>query len=92
MQTPENGFYAHYKHQADGEPFNYIYEVVGIERHTEDDSLLVIYRPLYENDWLSPATLCARPVEMFMDEVNVGGNKMPRFRKLSVDEEHEIFQ
>jgi hypothetical protein len=83
MRIPENGFYIHYKHDPSGEPHNYAYEVVGLARNTEDKSYSVLYRPLYENDWFAPASYQARPLEMFMEEVQKDGNRVPRFRKIT---------
>lgn len=35
MQTPEKGFYYHYKHDPNGSFDNYAYEVLNIGHHTE---------------------------------------------------------
>lgn len=51
------------------------YRVIGIAFHTETEEDLVIYQPLYENEH----TLFARPLAMFMSEVEVNGVKQPRF-------------
>ena len=83
MNIPENGFYVHYKHAPSGELHNYIYEVVGLARNTEDKSYSVLYRPLYKNDWFAPAAYQARPLDMFMEEVKKDGNHVPRFRKIT---------
>lgn len=83
METPENGFYYHYKHDPAGAPHNYTYEVIGLARHSEDRSYLVLYRPLYENDWFAPATHQARPLEMFMEDVEKDGVRVPRFVKIT---------
>lgn len=52
MNTPEIGFYYHYKHDPAKDVNNYAYEVMGIGHHTEIDGLeesaMVMYRPLYE--------------------------------------------
>ncbi len=79
---PQKGFYQHYKHDPQGEPHNYRYEVVGIARHTEDKTFTVLYRPLYKNDWFAPADFQARPLEMFMGSVEKNGATLPRFKKI----------
>src|SRR4051812_30622652 len=83
MKIPENGLYIHYKHDPSGELHNYTYEVVGLARDTEDKSYAVLYRPLYEADWFAPASYQARPLEMFMEEIQKGGHSIPRFRKIT---------
>ena len=79
---PQKGFYQHYKHDPQGEPHNYRYEVVGIARHTEDKTFTVLYRPLYKNDWFAPADFQARPLDMFMESVEKNGAVLPRFKKI----------
>jgi hypothetical protein len=83
METPANGFYYHYKHDPSGAFNNYAYEVCGVARHSEDKSFLVMYRPLYESEWLAPATMCIRPLEMFMEDVSVDGKTLLRFARIT---------
>ena len=83
MNIPENGFYVHYKHEPNAESHNYMYEVVGLARNTEDKSYAVLYRPLYKNDWFAPASYQARPLDMFVEEIEKDGSCIPRFRKVS---------
>jgi hypothetical protein len=61
-----------YRHYKGGE-----YEVIGLARHSEDLSPLVVYRPLYNTTgwWV-------RPYAMFMEEVEVNGQRQPRFARL----------
>jgi hypothetical protein len=80
---PAKGFYFHYKHDPAGDLHNYTYEVIGVGRHTEDHSLTVLYRPLYQNDWLAPADYCSRPLEMFMGEVEIDGVTKSRFTRIT---------
>ena len=54
-------------------------EVLGIARHSESRQGLVIYR---EVDKESPKTW-ARPLKMFLGDVEVGGKMIPRFVKQS---------
>ena len=83
MNFPQKGFYTHYKHDPRGVPYDHMYEVIGIGRNTEENTYTVLYRPLYQNDWLLPADYQSRPLGMFMDNVEKAGVKVPRFKKIS---------
>ena len=83
MVVPVSGFYRHYKHDPKGTPYNYMYEIIGCARNTEDKTFSVLYRPLYENDWMKPAILNARPLEMFMESVVVNSQAMSRFEMIT---------
>ncbi|MCF2949047.1 DUF1653 domain-containing protein [Paraglaciecola aquimarina] len=63
------GKYRHYKGNK--------YEVIGVARHSEDESQLVVYRPLYGDKGL-----WVRPLEMFVEQVEVEGENKPRFEYL----------
>ena len=63
-----------YRHSKTGR----FYEVVGIALQTETDERLVIYRPLYESEH----QLFARPYDMFVEQVNIDGERRLRFEKL----------
>lgn len=83
MNFPENGFYIHYKHNPKNGVHDHMYEVVGIARNTEEKTYSVLYRPLYENDWFAPASYQARPLDMFLETVEVNGTIKPRFEKVT---------
>ncbi len=89
MQKVEKGFYYHYKHKEENSIFDYVYEVIGIGRNTEEGTFTVLYRPIYENDWLSPVDYQSRPLSMFVEEVEKDGKKMKRFQKI---EDKEIIE
>ncbi len=76
----------HYKHDPAGEPYNYMYEVIGSARHTEDETFIVLYRPLYGNEWFAPADYFARPADMFGEDVQVNGVTKPRFERITKPE------
>lgn len=61
------GKYRHYKGKE--------YEVIGVARHSETLEDLVVYRALYSN-----FDLWVRPLKMFLEEVEVEGQKVPRFK------------
>lgn len=89
---PEKGYYYHYKHDPKGDVNNYAYEVIGVGCHTEDDCReqdqnLMVYRPLYKSSVYEAGRLFdIRPLEMWMEDVEVDGVSVPRF-KLITDEE-----
>ena len=56
-----------------------LYEVLGVALHTETNEQLVIYRPLYDSTF----ELFARPYDMFVEEIQLGGEAKPRFEKVS---------
>ena len=64
--TIKTGKYRHYKGND--------YEVIGVARHSEDESQLVVYRPLYGD-----RGLWVRPLSMFCEEIEVNGQRVPRF-------------
>lgn len=61
------GEYEHYKGKR--------YKVIGIARHSETLEELVVYQSLY-----GEMDLWVRPLGMFLEEVEVDGKKVPRFR------------
>ncbi|HLC52848.1 MAG TPA: DUF1653 domain-containing protein [Candidatus Nanoarchaeia archaeon] len=68
--TIKLGKYQHYKG-------NY-YEVIGVARHSEDLSELVIYKALYDSKFGKNA-LWVRPKKMFLEIVKVDSKLIPRF-------------
>ena len=56
-----------------------LYEVIGLALETETEELLVIYRPLYENEY----ELFARPASMFTETVLLDGKSVSRFQKIN---------
>lgn len=61
------GRYQHYKGND--------YEVVGVARHSEDETDLVVYRQLYGEQ-----RMWVRPITMFTENVSVNGRSVERFR------------
>ena len=60
------GRYRHYKGNE--------YAVIGVAKHSEDESELVVYKPLYGDQ-----RLWVRPLSMFVETIQVNGKTMPRF-------------
>lgn len=61
-----------------------IYDVLYTAKHTETKEPLVIYRrlKLTEN---TPNQVWARPMSIFMGDVNINGELKPRFEKLDFE-------
>ena len=64
--TLKKGIYQHYK--------GHHYEVIDVAQHTETLEEVVVYRALY-GDHL----LWVRPLKMFLEQVEVAHEKIPRF-------------
>ncbi|WP_299082420.1 DUF1653 domain-containing protein [uncultured Paraglaciecola sp.] len=62
----KTGRYRHYKGNE--------YQVVGVAKHSEDETELVVYQPLYGD-----RGLWVRPLEMFEETVEVAGSNVLRF-------------
>ncbi len=60
-----------YRHYKGGE-----YRVISTAKHSETLEDLVVYKSLYDNEL---SRLWTRPLEMFLEEIEVDGKKMPRF-------------
>jgi hypothetical protein len=61
-----------YKHYKGGE-----YEVIGVAKHSETLEDMVVYRALYGDN-----QIWVRPLKMFMEDVEIDGQKIPRFEYL----------
>jgi len=66
------GIYQHYKGN--------LYEVIGIGHHSETLEKFVIYRALYDSPEFGPNAIWVRPYAMFLEEVELEGKKVPRFK------------
>ena len=64
-----------YRHTKTGK----LYEVLGVALQSETQEQLVVYRPLYE----STHELFARPYDMFIEKVELNGQRKPRFEKVA---------
>ncbi len=62
----KEGIYRHFKGNK--------YRVIGVAKHSESEDSLVVYQPLYGD-----CGLWVRPLEMFMEEVQIDGQSRPRF-------------
>jgi len=64
------GRYRHYK--------GLDYEVIGVAKHEETHEEFVVYRALY-----GEGELWVRPKNIFLEEVEVDGKHVPRFRRIA---------
>lgn len=65
------GKYRHYKGKE--------YEVIGIGKDSEILADVVIYRGLYKSDEFGDNPLWSRPIESFLEKVDVDGKEVLRF-------------
>ncbi|MEG3766835.1 DUF1653 domain-containing protein [Alteromonas sp. 14N.309.X.WAT.G.H12] len=65
-QSVKVGLYQHYKGSY--------YTVLGVAKHSEDETELVVYRPEYGD-----RALWVRPLSMFLETVTKDGQQVPRF-------------
>jgi hypothetical protein len=71
------GKYRHYKSKTN------LYQVLGLAKHSETEEELVIYKPLYTNDFLPEGMFMVRPYKMFFEDVVFEGKTIPRFEWVS---------
>lgn len=74
VQSISPGRYRHFKGRE--------YEVIGIARHSEDESPLVVYRKLYDD-----LSLWVRPADMWNEEVVRDGRTYTRFMRMDEPDE-----
>ncbi|MER3552869.1 MAG: DUF1653 domain-containing protein [Meiothermus sp.] len=72
----QHGLYEHYKGKR--------YWVYGLARHSETEEWLVVYETRYGQE---PETMWVRPLAMFLEDVEIEGQKIPRFRYLGAQED-----
>lgn len=68
------GVYQHYK--------GGLYYVLGVARHTETDEKLICYIPLYTREDHKGPRIQVRPLDMFLEKVEVEGKSVERFKYL----------
>jgi len=75
----QRGIYQHYKGNS--------YEVLGVARHSETLEEMVVYRALYNSSEFGFNSLWVRPKDMFLEEVELNGQKVPRFMFVGRDQQ-----
>lgn len=66
------GLYKHYKGN--------MYEVIGIAKHSETLEEMVVYKATYQE---VPYNIWVRPKAMFLEKIEINGNLIERFSKIS---------
>ncbi len=61
------GIYEHFKGKR--------YKVIGVAQHSETLEEMAVYQAMYGEN-----KLWARPLKMFIEEVEIDGKKIPRFK------------
>ena len=74
---PKVGVYEHYKSTPEDRRY---YQVLGFARHTETDEVLALYIPLYVIPEHTGLRMQVRPLDMFVEMVEVDEQQVPRFR------------
>jgi hypothetical protein len=72
---PTLGTYRHFKGK--------LYQLLSVARHSEDLSLMVVYKALYTSPDFGPDTIWVRPLSMWSELVSVNGQKVERFQLVS---------
>ena len=70
-KIPIGAIFQHYKGKK--------YRVLMVGRHTEDLQPHVIYQGLYDCESFGKYPIWIRPLEMFLETVEMEGKKIPRF-------------
>ncbi len=74
MSELQPGIYQHYKGDD--------YQVYGVARHEETHEELVVYQALYKHEEVGDYALWVRPKNVFLEEVEVDGERVPRFKRI----------
>ncbi len=72
VKPMELGLYKHYKGN--------IYQVIGIAKHSETLEEMVVYKAMYQEE---PNNIWVRPKAMFLGKIEINGNLIERFSKIS---------
>ena len=72
VKPMELGLYKHYKGN--------MYEVIGIAKHSETLEEMVVYKATYQEE---PYNIWVRPKAMFLEKIEINGNLIERFSKIS---------
>lgn len=56
------------------------YEVLAVGRDSETTEQVVVYKALYESPDYGVGAVWVRPYQMFTEDVEVGGEVVPRFK------------
>jgi hypothetical protein len=68
-----------YRHYKNG----HLYKVLHVATHTETNEEMVVYQRQYAPEELGENPIFVRPKDMFFEEVEYKGVKVPRFKELN---------
>ena len=71
------GKYRHFKGKE--------YEVIGVAHHSETLEKVVVYRALYDSKEFGKNAIWVRPIDNFLEKVEVNGLKVRRFMFLKCE-------
>jgi len=69
------GIFRHYKGS--------LVEVIGVANHSETMEKMVVYKKISAHRGYPAGTLWVRPLKMFLENVAVDGNEIPRFTSIN---------
>lgn len=75
-KVPLGATFKHYKGK--------LYKIIQIGRHSEDLSLYVVYRALYQSEKFGDNAVWIRPLKMFLETINLNGQEVPRFELVAI--------
>lgn len=81
----KKGIYRHYKcktRRRRGFGGQGYYKVLGVAKHSETLEDLVVYQGLYNCEEFGKNPIWVRPLKLFIDEVEVDGKMIPRFKRI----------
>ncbi len=77
MNEVSLGIYQHYKGKR--------YEVIGTVIESDTHEKMVVYRALYNSAKLGPNPIFVRPQTIFLEILNIQGNRVPRFTPVNLN-------
>lgn len=78
MPTP----WTHYRHYRSSWWADHTYEVIGLAKHSETDEIMVVYKPLYDNERFDEVQFAVRPLAMWDEMVEREGKMVRRFTEM----------
>ena len=65
--------------QLEKEPNIYLYEIIGSAKYTDTGEKLMLYKPLWDEEYSKEVNYIARPMDMFVSEVDY--EKYPKIKQ-----------
>lgn len=77
QDVPVGAIFQHYRNKKK-------YKILAIARHTEEEQLYVVYQGLYCCETFGDQPIWVRPLAMFLEKVDQGGEQVPRFLRVEL--------